>query len=100
MTETTDFFDSDYAVPDLALGDEIGSYRIAQLSSSRISLETNYAMLLFLLAAGVAMTVLDVLVLSERVLSHVLLAWNSLTALAVKGAMVVLPLFGIPFVLY
>jgi hypothetical protein len=101
MSDTAaDMFDRDYAVPELAPGDEIGAYKVARLSSSRITLETNYAMLLFLLAAGVAMAVLDVMVLSERVLSHVLLAWNSMTALAVKGAMVALPLIGIPFVLY
>ncbi|HEX2826923.1 MAG TPA: hypothetical protein VHP37_11290 [Burkholderiales bacterium] len=42
------------------------------------------------------MLVFDWWIFRQRVLSHVLLAWNDTTALAFKGAMAVLPLIGIP----
>src|SRR6476660_9340749 len=87
-------------VAEINIGDEIGSYHVVETSPTRLALGTNYGLLLLLLIVGIAMIVFDVWIFQQRVLSHVLLAWSSGTALAFKGAMVVLPLIGIPFVLY
>lgn len=100
MTETSDPTDRELRIPDLKIGDEIGSYHVVEASPTRLALGTNYGMLLFMLALGIAMLVFDWWIFQQRVLSHVLLAWNDTTALAFKGAMIVLPVFGIPFVLY
>ena len=92
--------DGETRVPELKVGDEIGSYHVVELSEARLVLGTSYGLLLFFLIAGIAMLVFDWWIFQQRVLSHVLLAMNGTTALAFKGAMIVLPVFGLPFVLY
>lgn len=93
-------FDIDYQPPALKCGDELDSYHVVELTPSRIKLRTNYVLSVTLFVVGVAVLLFDIWLLNQRVLSHMLLAKNDLFWTGVKGAMIGLPLIGIPFILY